>query len=177
MWKIQPAWASNLTLTFTEFNTEAGADVVKIYDASNNSLLATYSGEYSAGNMPAPVTIPSGKLFMTFQSDGAVNKPGWTAEWEIANTSIEDKEAGFDQLLIYPNPAENLLNVSFSLDQDQSLNIRLISATGKVVYDENKKDASGNYINTIDLSDFAKGVYFLTIQGDRGTVTEKVVIK
>ena len=177
MWKVTPPWAANLTVSFTEFNTEAGADVLKIYDASNNSLLATYSGEYTSGNMPAPITIPSGKLFMTFQSDGAINKPGWTAEWVIANTAVEDTEAGFDQLLIYPNPAENLLNVSFSLEQNQSLNIRLISATGTVVYSENRADASGNYINTIDLSDFAKGVYFLNIKGDRGTITEKVVIK
>ncbi|MBM3436972.1 MAG: hypothetical protein FJY07_12235, partial [Bacteroidetes bacterium] len=72
MWKIQPAWASDLTITFTEFNTEANTDLVKIYDASNNQLLATYSGEYTSGNMPDPITIPSGKLFMTFQSDGAV---------------------------------------------------------------------------------------------------------
>jgi hypothetical protein len=177
MWKIQPEWASDLTLTFTEFDTEENVDVVKIYDASNNQLLATYSGQYTTGNMPDPITIPSGKLFMTFQSDGVFNFPGWTAEWEIGNTSVEDKVAGLDQLMVYPNPAENLLNISFNIEENQSLEVRLISAMGNVIYSENMKDFSGYYVNTIDISSFAKGVYFLSISNDKGTVNNKVVIK
>ncbi len=64
MWKVHPEWASDLTLSFTEFDTEEDKDVLKIYDGSNNQLLATYSGEYTAGNMPDPITIPSGNLFL-----------------------------------------------------------------------------------------------------------------
>jgi hypothetical protein len=176
-WKIQPEWASDLTLTFTEFDTEEDLDVVKIYDASNNQLLATYSGQYTAGNMPEPITVPSGKIFISFQSDGAVNRPGWTAEWEIANTSVDEQVAGFDQLMVYPNPAENLLNISFLVEENQSLEVRLISATGKVIYSENAKDFSGYYVNTIDLSGFSKGVYFLSLTNDNGTVNKKVVVK
>jgi hypothetical protein len=177
MWKIQPAWASDITLTFTEFDTEAGTDVVKIYDASNNQLLATYSGAYTPGNMPAPITIPSGKLFMTFQTNGAINRPGWVAEWEIANTSVEEQVAGFDQLNVYPNPAENLLNISFHAVENQSLAVRMISATGTLVYAESANDFSGYYVNTLDLSNFSKGVYFLRLTNDNGTVNKKVVIK
>jgi hypothetical protein len=176
-WKIQPEWASDLTLTFTEFDTEEDVDIVKIYDASNNQLLATYSGQYTTGNMPDPITVPSGKLFMSFQSDGAINRPGWTAEWEIANTSVEDQVAGFDHLMVYPNPAENLLNISFKVDENQSLEVRLISATGTVVYSEDAKDFAGYYVNTIDLSNLAKGVYFLNLTNDNGTVNKKVVLK
>jgi len=176
-WKIQPEWASDLTLTFTEFDTEEDLDVVKIYDASNNQLLATYSGQYTPGDMPEPITVPSGKIFISFQSDGAVNRPGWTAEWEIANTSVEDQVAGFDHLMVYPNPAENLLNISFKVEENQSLEVRLISATGTVVYSEDAKDFAGYYVNTIDLSNLAKGIYFLSLTNDNGTVNKKVVIK
>jgi hypothetical protein len=127
--------------------------------------------------MPDPITIPSGKLFIIFQTDGAINHAGWTAEWEIANTSVEDQVEGFDQLMVYPNPAENMLNISFNVEQNQSLEVRLISATGKVVYSENANDFSGYYVNTLNLTDFAKGVYFLSLTNDNGTVNKKVVIK
>ena len=177
MWKVYPEWATDLTLSFTEFDTEEDKDVLKIYDGSNNQLLATYSGEYTAGNMPDPITIPSGKLFLIFQTDGAINRPGWTAEWEIANTSVEDQVAGFDHLMVYPNPAENLLNISFKVEENQSLEVRLISATGTVVYSEDAKDFTGYYVNTIDLSNLAKGIYFLSLTNDNGTVNKKVVIK
>ena len=36
---------------------------------------------------------------------------------------------------------------------------------------------SGNYVNTIDLTGFAKGVYFLSLSGENGTVNKKVVVK
>jgi hypothetical protein len=177
MWKVYPDWASDITVSFTEFNTEADVDLVKIYDGNNNQLLATYSGEYSAGNMPDPITIPSGKLFIMFNTDGVINKSGWTAEWEVANTSVEEQVAGFDHLMVYPNPTENLLNISFNAEQSQSLEVRLFSATGTVVYAQDAKDFSGYYINTLDLSGFAKGVYFLSLTNNDGTINKKVVIK
>jgi hypothetical protein len=176
MWKISPDWAMDITLTFTEFSTEEGVDEVNIYDATNSQLLTTISGDYSGGIMPDPVVCPNGQLFITFQSDGAVNGPGFEANWEIS-TGVEDQNADFDQLRVYPNPAENLLNISFSIDQTQSFDIKLISVTGKVVYAESTQDFTGQYINRIDLSNMAKGVYILNMQSETGTVNKKVVVK
>jgi hypothetical protein len=176
-WKIQPQWAADLLLTFTEFNTEEDVDLVKIYDLSNNQLITTLSGEYTSGNLPDPITIPSGKAFITFQTDGAVNRPGWSAEWEIGNVGTKEENAGFDALSIYPNPAQNLLNISFRLGERQSFGISLVSATGKVVYSQTTGDFTGYYLNTIDLSDFAKGVYFLNLTNQQGSINKKVVIR
>ncbi len=176
MWKIAPDWAMDITLTFTEFNTEEGVDEVNIYDATNNQLLATISGNYTGGVMPDPVVCPNGHFFITFQSDGAMNGSGFTANWEIA-TGVEDQNASFDQLMVYPNPVDNLLNISFNIDQTQSFDIKLISATGQVVYNEKTQDFTGQYLNRIDISNFAKGVYFLNMQSETGTVNKKVVVK
>ena len=177
LWKIQPDFADGVTLTFTEFNTEENVDEVKIYDISNNQLLATYSGDYTGGIMPAPVYAESGALFITFQTDGAVNGSGWVAEWEVGNVGVNEENANFGHLQVYPNPAENLLNISFNLEESQSFDIKLLSVTGKVVYSENTNAFSGNYVNTINLSGIAKGVYFLSMTNETGTVNKKVVIK
>ena len=176
MWKIAPPWASDVTLTFTEFHTEEDVDVVKIYDATNNQLLETLSGEYTAGNMPE-VYGENGQLFLTFQSDGAMNYPGFTAEWTVGNVGVEEQNTQFSNLQVYPNPASNMLNVSFNMDQNQSFGIKLISTTGQVVYQENTSNFSGNYVNSIDLSGISKGVYFLNISNETGTVNKKVVVK
>jgi hypothetical protein len=177
MYKIAPAFASDITLTFTEFHTEADADLVKIYDATTNQLLVTLSGEYTAGNMPDPIYCDNGALFLTFQSDGAFNAPGFTGEWEIGNTAVNDQNDTFNQLRVYPNPAQNILNVSFSAEENQSFSIRLITVTGNVVYEQNTTDFSGHYVNTIDLSDMANGVYFLSLSSEKGSVNKKVVVK
>jgi len=105
-----------------------------------------------------------------------MNGAGFTANWEIA-TGIDGQDASFDQLMVYPNPVDNLLNISFNIDQTQSFDIKLISATGQVVYNEKTQDFTGQYLNRIDISNFAKGVYFLNMRSETGTVNKKVVVK
>lgn len=175
-WWIKPDWASDITLSFTEFNTEETADVVKIYDATNNQLLATYSGDLT-DDLPEPIYNENGELFISFQSNQIINESGWTLEWEIGNTGIDSENVNFNSLKIYPNPTTNLLNVSFELEDTQGFEVKLISVTGNVVYQESKDSFSGNYVNTIDLSNMAKGVYFLNLSNDAGAINKKVVVK
>ncbi len=176
-WMIAPEWASDITLSFTEFHTEEDVDLVRVYDATNNQLLVTLSGEYTAGNLPDPIYNENGELFIVFQSNGGVNAPGWTVEWEIGNVGIDAENAEFNSLMVYPNPADNLLNVSFNLGDSQTFEVKLISVTGNVVYHEAKDNFSGHYVNTIDLSNMAKGVYFLNLTNETGSINKKVVVK
>ena len=176
MWKIAPVYASDITLTFTEFNTDPN-DALKIYDASNNQLLAEISGEYTSGNMPDPVFAESGQVFLIFQTDGYYNAPGWSADWEIGNVSVKEQMDGVTMLNIFPNPANNVLNVSFKSERTQSISVKLMSVTGEVVYESSSDNFSGNYSNSIDVSSFAKGVYILNLSNNTGSVNKKVVIR
>jgi len=177
MWKIEPSFASDLTFEFTQFHTEEGVDEVKIYDAGNNQLLETYSGEYTSGNMPDPIYVESGKLFITFQSDGINNFSGFEAEWFIGNVGVADSYNSFHDLSVYPNPAESSINISFSLEESQSFEFKLLTLTGEVVYEEHSQAFVGSYINTIDISEFAKGVYVLNLVNEKGSTNRKVVVK
>ena len=176
MWKIEPQWASDVTLTFTEFNTEEIEDELNIYDATNNQLLATLSGDYT-GNLPDPIYCENGEIFITFQSNNTINGPGWTADWSIGNTAVDEQKESFSKLSIYPNPSENILNISFYMDKKQTIETKLISVTGEVVYTEKATDFLGNYSNTIDISKLAKGVYFLNLTNDTESINKKVVVK
>jgi hypothetical protein len=173
MWKIEPQWANGVTITFAEFDTEAGSDVLKVYDASNNQLLGTFSGN----QIPDPIFAASGKLFLTFQTDGAVNHAGWTIEYEAGNVGIKNPGDAADDFRIYPNPATSQLNVGFTSNEMTSFTLRLMSVTGKVVYSENVNDFSGSYLNSIDLREISNGVYFLNLITKTGTTTKKVVIR
>jgi len=173
MWKIEPQWANGVTMTFTEFDTEPGADVLKVYNGANNQLL----GEFSGNQIPDPIYAESGKLFLTFQSNGAINHAGWAVEYEAGNVSVKDPHAAAEDLRVYPNPATNMLNVSFTRNEMTSFTIKLISITGKVVYSEKVTSFSGSYLNSIDLREISNGVYFLNLITDTGTSAEKVIIR
>ncbi|MFT6707563.1 MAG: Zn-dependent metalloprotease/chitodextrinase [Flavobacteriales bacterium] len=76
---IDPGCAIELVLEFTEFNTESGYDYLYIYDGSDNN--APLIGIYDGTNSPGTINATSGQLYLFFDSDGSVTRPGWTANW------------------------------------------------------------------------------------------------
>ncbi len=173
MWKIEPAYATGVTLTFTDFDTEDTEDYLQVYDASNNQL----QGEFSGNTLPDAVHVESGELFLIWKTSGAITAPGWEAFWEADNVGVEEQSNSFTNLMVYPNPANDVLKVSFTTDENQSFDVSLITVTGIQVYTESTNEFSGNYVNSIDLSEFSEGVYFLNITSESGTVVRKVVVQ
>ncbi|MBE9491303.1 MAG: T9SS type A sorting domain-containing protein, partial [Bacteroidetes bacterium] len=170
MWRIQPEYANVITIYFNYFDTELDHDILKVYDGS--TVIATFSGS----DLPDPVEVTSGSAFITWSSNSSITAPGWEILYEIDNIGVEEKEA-FADLQIYPNPAQDMLNISFSSNNLQSFEIKLMNITGKLVYAQNYTDHSGNFNKNINLSNLAKGVYILNLNSATGTLTKKVVIR
>jgi Zn-dependent metalloprotease len=78
-WLIAPPCASSVTLSFSQFNTEAGYDGILVYNGNNTNapLLLSTSGT----TIPSNVTASSGEMLVVFVSDYAVRKPGFTASY------------------------------------------------------------------------------------------------
>jgi hypothetical protein len=72
-------------LAFTEFNTEANFDFVKVYDGANSdaTLLVTLSGNDVIHSSGAPkIVVGTGaELFVRFTSDFSNVKSGFVAIW------------------------------------------------------------------------------------------------
>lgn len=170
MWRIQPPFASTITLYFNSFDTEDGKDVLKVFDGS------TQIGSFSGSEIPDPVEATSGSMFITWSSNAWINAPGWEAYYEINNVGIEEAESISD-LLVYPNPAQDELNIAFNSLEADNFVIQLSSMAGETVFRKNYFVNSGVFDRNVDLSQIARGVYILTIQGSKGIKTEKVVIQ
>lgn len=113
-WTIKPAGATSVTISFTEFNTQAG-DLLKIYDVSGSTavLKATYSGNA----IPASVTTgPKMRLF--FSSDANGTAPGWTANYTSVCTTytvtfnVTDGTSPLDSALVEFNSQQKYTNSS-----------------------------------------------------------------
>lgn len=76
---VTPNPGDVVTVTFTAFNTEAGADILRIYDGPNASspLLATLSGTALPPSFTS--TAPGGQLTFVWTSNGSVNAAGYAA--------------------------------------------------------------------------------------------------
>jgi hypothetical protein len=87
-WLIQPAdGATFIRITFTEFNTEANFDFVRIYAGTdaNGTLVAGYSGT----SLPGPTVVTGSAAFVTFTSDLSITAAGWTANYEAITQACD----------------------------------------------------------------------------------------
>jgi hypothetical protein len=75
-----------------------------------------------------------------------------------------------NKLLIYPNPASNLLHIVGTADYD---NVEIINFMGQVIMTENNID---NQID-VNISNLSSGVYFVRLRGDKGIISGKFIKK
>ena len=81
--------------------------------------------------------------------------------------SVGIDELSSESLSIYPNPATS--QITITNNQSQVLNIKIIDVTGKTVTTVN-----GN-VNTVNVSDLARGIYFLQVQTENGLLNSKFI--
>lgn len=90
----------------------------------------------------------------------------------IEGTLSTNDEAFLKGIAIYPNPSDNIFNISRP-DSDQ-LTIKVLDLTGKqVFYKKNITDT--NY--QIDLSNHAKGIYLLNMSSNGKIASKKLILK
>ncbi|MBT3571697.1 MAG: T9SS type A sorting domain-containing protein, partial [Flavobacteriales bacterium] len=78
---------------------------------------------------------------------------------------------------VYPNPSRDLFNVTFTSEDVQDLEVRVINVVGEVVYTENLQQFVGEYTKQITLNENAKGIYFLEIETNDGVVNKKLIFQ
>ena len=98
-WLIAPPCATSVTLSFSQFNTEAGYDGVVVYNGSSSS--DSIIGVFSGTSLPASVTANSGQMYVVFISDYSTVKPGFTANYTstgsggcYGNTTLNTQDFG-----------------------------------------------------------------------------------
>jgi len=162
-------------LTFTSFRTESESDILRIYDLGSETLIATYSGIYNGTDVPPPVLVPSGKVFLIFSTNGSVNEAGWDVDY--VSYAVGQEERILESTTnFYPNPATDIVTLELTSPNSQTLNLELIDVNGKVRLSAQMTKSSGAVQKQVDVRSLPAGVYFLRIIGDDETVIKKLII-
>jgi len=176
-WKIIPKNATSIDITFNYLETEADKDYVQIVNLENNKIIASLSGVYTKENLPV-ITVPSGKVQINFNTNMTINAKGFELNYKatILEDGIEEHNQAVGALKIFPNPASNYLNLSFSTPHNDNFNIDIYNILGVKLYNENLTNFSGNYNKTINVEMLSKGIYFLKITSSNGISVKKIII-
>jgi hypothetical protein len=75
---------------------------------------------------------------------------------------------------IFPNPSSNIFNLE--LNSDSEAEIAVTNILGEQVYIESVQSV-GKFNTQIDLSDYSKGIYNLTIKTSDGISNNKLILQ
>jgi hypothetical protein len=73
----------------------------------------------------------------------------------------------------YPNPTTNLIYLKFEEEEDYGIN--LIDNSGRILFSDKISRSNSLAENSIDLSSFQNGIYYLQIKSAKASNTKKVI--
>lgn len=101
-------------------------------------------------------------------SDGASS-----IAWTSSANGIKDNPL-FSQITVFPNPADNIINVKLSDGISDKMEINVVNLTGQQLI---RLAETGNRQFSADCSQLPSGVYFLNIKNSSGSFVIKKFIK
>lgn len=80
------------------------------------------------------------------------------------------------QVKVYPNPAQEHVNISIEAERSSDVRISLRDLTGRIIRSREHILRAGNNEMGLSLSQIPAGVYLVEVQDHQGTFVEKLVI-
>ena len=89
-------------------------------------------------------------------------------------TGITENENG--TVMVYPNPANNLINVLFEQAINKNTAIAITDITGRIVATKTAENIAEGQRISFDVENIHAGTYFITIKSEDRNVVQKIVI-
>ncbi|MCK4676799.1 MAG: HYR domain-containing protein [Bacteroidales bacterium] len=90
------------------------------------------------------------------------------------NYAIDEKE--IVSFVIYPNPTDGTFTISYTIPENEAVDLKIIDLTGQVVYLNKNLNALFGQENQIDITGLRKGIYIVRLETVSGVVTKKVTV-
>jgi hypothetical protein len=158
-------------------NTACGT-LVNWGNSNNMSLNTTFSSadismsDYGTNGMPKVVVLGGTDHTIYYnQNDSHITFPGTQSAISDALSAplgIEQSVSNKFEISTYPNPVNNVLNISYIKNQSSLINFTIVDVLGKVVLkaEDNSSSSTEKLIKSINVSTLNNGNYFLKISSE-----------
>jgi hypothetical protein len=165
------------TVTLVLPNTNVCSTAAAFALSGGSPAGGTYSGTGVSGGQFNPATAGTGTHTITYTyADGNGCSASATQNITVSVCSGMEESSIANSLLIAPNPAREQLMISFNNAKSNNVQVNIIAADGKLVYSENAA-ATSQYVKHIDVTSFAKGLYFIQIVSEEGMIHNKIIVQ
>ena len=134
-----------------------------------------WNSNTSLGGSPAITPSYNGNYYCVVRDANFCHSD--TIYYFVDDIMIDINEIEFLQLVVFPNPSGDIFNISFNSDIKHDLGVRILNVIGEELINENLEQFIGEYTKQINLSENAKGVYFLEIETNDGIINKKLILQ
>lgn len=138
----------------------------------NRQINLVENGNFNAGD-----TI---LIRFRLYSDPYAHGWGWTIDNLRIQAPVGNHEVQLtpQNIVVYPNPFTNSLNIDFDTAQQiGNLKIEIVNIYGQTVSKNSFSDISGSFIENLDLQHLSDGMYLLIINADGKRIFQQKIVK
>jgi hypothetical protein len=172
--------ASNM---FPKFVTDAGGATASWYNAYSGitSIDTTKSVTQIAFVNAFPTNLEDNSDFRLQASSTASTGASFSGpQFAGQVTGIEKLTSGvMNSFALYPNPATSNTTISFSIAEKNKVSVHVYDVLGNLVsaLSQSNEFEKGNNIISLNTSDLASGIYYISLNMNGSKETKKLVIK
>ncbi len=153
--------------TFSNTSQNATSFVWNFGDGSPNSIAVSPLHVFAGNAIYTVILTATNSCGSDSTSQPVVSVSGVG----IAEQSEEQKIA------VYPNPTNGLLTILFENKNSKTLDVKLVSADGKLIFAEHNNTFTGTYSKNLNLNNNAKGIYFIQFVSDKEVSVQKIILE
>ncbi len=143
---------------------------------------ATYlwtPGEFTTPSIEIDTAVAGGLGTTTFNvvvtgSNGCTSADSVNITFKDC-TAIDDMQRRF-HITVSPNPSDGLFDLRIHAPKPEKITFRIRSASNIILAEERELPVNGTFIRHLDLRHLASGIYFLEIERESETITEKIIL-
>jgi hypothetical protein len=142
------------------------------------------SGSIQVISVPNTVTIchnASSNHTVTLTVSGCA-LPAHLAHGDYIGSCLQQKVQASDEgditalsLLVYPNPANDIMNVSFTSENEEPYTLKVVDMLGREIFTQNETAFMGENLQQLNFSRYTSGVYFLIIYKGNNVLQTKIL--
>jgi hypothetical protein len=135
------------------------------------TVLTIHARSLNAASESLQFTLNSDPLSEIADAEGVVLKDARLSIAEMNGATSSD------MISVYPNPAKEVLNIEYVMDNDGTFSVELYNTQGAVVCSAVSSDkTAGTYKETLNISHLSPGVFTLRIYNGSNVTNHKVII-
>ncbi len=91
--------------------------------------------------------------------------------------NIKENKKVTDGISVFPNPANDIINIRFDYENINKAIVRIIDITGKISIEKQLNNINNNKTQQLDISNLKKGIYFINISIEKGIIVKKIIVE